>query len=173
LIKKIEVAHGKLDVLVLNAACSTHFGTQMDITEAAYDKMFSLNVKSPFFTIKESLHLLKKAGKESNILVVSSIGASSPSPHLGVYGMTKAALNNMVQWMSKELMDDDVRINTISPGLVKTEFSGVLWKGNEGIPEKSKGTAEQIASVAALMCSKEGAFINGVDFIVHGGFARL
>lgn len=90
----------------------------MDITEAAYDKMFSLNVKSPFFTIKESVHLLKKGGKESTILVVSSIAATSPSPMLGVYGMTKAALNNMVMWMSKELMDDDIRINSISPGLI-------------------------------------------------------
>lgn len=171
--KKIETAHGKLDVLVLNAACSTHFGTQLEISEAAYDKMFSLNVKSPFFTIKESVPLLKKGGKESVILVVSSVGATSPSPMLGVYGMTKAALNNMVFWMSKELMDDDIRINTISPGLIQTEFSGVLWKKNEEIPKKSQGTPDQVAAVAATMCSQDGSFINGVDFLVHGGYPRL
>jgi NAD(P)-dependent dehydrogenase (short-subunit alcohol dehydrogenase family) len=75
-------------------------GTQLDISEAAYDKMFSLNVKSTFFMIRESRQLLNNANKgepkEANILVVSSIGGSRPSPELGVYSMTKAALNNMV-----------------------------------------------------------------------------
>lgn len=127
--------------MVLNAAVATHFGTQLDIEESAYDKFFSLNVKSTFFTIKECKELLKKGGKESNILVVSSVTGSSPTPELGVYAMTKAALNNMVVWMAKELRDDDIRINSISPGLIATEFSGVLWKNNKELDKKSLGTS--------------------------------
>jgi dehydrogenase/reductase SDR family protein 4 len=114
----------------------------LEIGEPAYDKMFSLNVKSTFFLIKESISLLKKGSNDSNILVVSSIAGSSTSPLLGVYGMTKASLNNMVGWLSKELMEDNVRINAISPGLIATEFSGLLWKKNEGLPKKSIGQAE-------------------------------
>ena len=72
----------------------------MDINEGAYDKMWDLNVKSIFYLIKESKELLKKGGKESNILVVSSIGAKVPHSTRGVYNMTKAALDNMVIWLA-------------------------------------------------------------------------
>ena len=104
--------------------------------------------------IKECKELLKKGGKESNILVVSSIEGSSPTPEIGVYAMTKSALNNMVVWMATELREDDIRINSISPGLIATEFSGILWKENKDLNKKRLGTSEQIASVAATMCSQ-------------------
>jgi dehydrogenase/reductase SDR family protein 4 len=136
-LKSIEEKHGKIDVLVSNHACSTHFGSQLSIEEGAYDKLWDLNVKATFFLIKESFDLLKKAGKEANILVISSVAGTNPHPTLGVYGMTKAALDNMVKWMSKELMYEDIRVNGLAPGLILTEFSGPLWKGNEHVPKKS------------------------------------
>ncbi len=173
LLKKIDDKYGRIDVLVCNQACSTHFGTQLEITETAYDKMWDLNVKSIFFLIKESKELLKKAGKEANILVISSVAGKHPNPMLGVYDMTKAALDNMVVWLSKELMDEDIRVNAIAPGLIKTEFAGVLWKENNSIPEKSKGSQEQIGSVAATICSKDGSFVNGEIYYVHGGFPKI
>ena len=147
LLKKIEEKYGRIDVLVANQACSTHFGTQLDITESAYDKMWDLNVKSIFFLIKEAKHLLLKANElsgkdEANVLVVSSVAGKNPHHTLGVYDMTKAALDNMVVWMAQELMNDSIRINGLAPGLIMTEFSGVLWKNNEGVHPKSKGTSE-------------------------------
>ncbi len=161
ILKKIAEKHGKIDVLVANQACSTHFGTQLDISETAYDKLWDLNVKSVFFLIKEAKELLQKAGKEANVLVVSSVGGKNPHPTLGVYGMTKAALDNMVVWMAQELMSDDIRVNGIAPGLIMTEFSGVLWRNNDGVHPKAKGKSEEIASVAATVCSKDGSFMNG------------
>ena len=169
----IQEKYGKLDVLVCNQAASTHFGTQMEISEGAYDKMWDLNVKSIFFLIKECLHLLKKGGKESNILIVSSVGAKNPSSMIGVYNMTKAALDNLVIWLAKELADDDIRVNGISPGLIATEFAGPLWKGNQGVPKKALGKPEQIASVAATLCSSDGSFINGENYLVHGGYPKI
>ena len=133
----------------------------MSIEERAYDKMWDLNVKSIFFLIQESLHLLKKGGKEANVLVVSSVGGKNPAPLIGVYSMTKAALDNMVIFLSKELIDEDIRVNAIAPGVIKTEFSGPLWKGNEALPEKAQGTSEEIASVVATITSKDGSFMNG------------
>ena len=123
--------------------------------------------------IKESKELLLKAGKEANILVVSSVTGKNPNYTLGVYGMTKAALDNMVIWMAQELMSDDIRVNGIAPGLIMTEFSGVLWKNNEVVPPKSKGTSEEIGAVAATICSKDGSFMNGEVYQVHGGFPKL
>ena len=78
--------------------------------------------------------------------------------------MTKAALENMVKWMHVELRQSDIRINAIAPGLIKTEFSGALWKENKTVDPKSLGEIEQIGSVAAMICSKDGSFVNGETY---------
>lgn len=93
--------------------------------------MWDVNVKSVFFLCKEALPLLKKGSKGRNILLVSSVAGKNPGFLIGVYGSTKAALDNMTKWMSDELREDDIRVNALSPGLIMTEFSGLLWKGND------------------------------------------
>ena len=161
----------RIDVLVPNAACSTHFGNQLDISEKAYDKLWNLNVKSTFFLIKESLEMLKKS-TAANILVVSSVTGKNPNFTIGVYAMTKAALDNMVKGLSEELMGDNIRVNGIAPGLIRTEFSGPLWKMD--VPKQSIGEAHHIGSVAACICSHiDGGFMNGEVYQVNGGFAKL
>ena len=102
-----------------------------------------MNVKSVFFLIKEAKDLLlaSKSG-DANILIVSSVTGRNPHYTIGVYGMTKAALDNLVIWMSQELMNDNIRVNGIAPGLIMTEFSGPLWKNNDGPHPKSKGTSD-------------------------------
>ena len=130
MLKIIKDKHGKLDVLVPNAACSTHFGLQLEITEKAYDKMWDLNVKSSFFLIKECYELLcesKEKGGAANVLIISSLSGQSPAAPLGVYGSTKAALDNMAKFLATELMGDGIRVNSLAPGVIKTEFSGPLW----------------------------------------------
>lgn len=87
--------------------------------------------------------------------------------------MTKAALDNMVSWLSQELRDDHIRLNGIAPGLIKTEFSGPLWRNNQGVPKEALGDPDQIGSVAATVCSKDGSFVNGEVYQVHGGFPKL
>ena len=108
MVAKIAAQHGgRLDVLVPNAAVSTHFGAQLEISEKAYDKLWDINVKSTFFLIKECLPMLKKSAAEggaANVMVVSSLTGKYPQPMIGVYAMTKAALDNMVTFMGKELM---------------------------------------------------------------------
>ena len=104
MVSKIREMHGgRLDVLVPNAASSTHFGPQLNISEKAYDKMWDLNVKSTFFLINECKSMLlesKQQGGAANVLVVSSIAGANPNFMLGVYAMTKAALDNMVRGLS-------------------------------------------------------------------------
>ena len=121
-----------------NAAVSTHFGNQFDISEKAYDKLWDLNVKSTFFLIKEALDMLREAGEGANICIISSVTATNPSWTIGVYGSTKAALENMIKWMKDELRSDGIRVNGVAPGLIKTEFSGPLWN-NDTVPKESIG----------------------------------
>ena len=101
-------------------------GAQLDINEKAYDKIWDVNVKSTFFLIAECKDLMEKAGK-ANVCVISSVTGTHPSHMLGVYAMTKAALDNMVKWLHIELREDDIRVNAIAPGLIATDFSGPLW----------------------------------------------
>jgi NAD(P)-dependent dehydrogenase (short-subunit alcohol dehydrogenase family) len=90
--------------------------------------MWDLNVKSTFFAIKESLPLLVKG---SVVHVVSSVSGQNPSRFIGVYAMTKAALENMVKFLAEELRSSHIRVHGIAPGLIRTEFAGVILKNPE------------------------------------------
>ena len=108
-------------------------GAQFDITEKRYDALWNVNVKSTFFLIKECLPFIKKAGAGANICIISSVTGKNPHFSIGIYGSTKAALDNMVLWMADELMSDGIRVTGLAPGLIATEFSGPLWKDNKSV----------------------------------------
>lgn len=159
--------------MVLNHAVISHIGKQMEITEAKFDEMINVNLKSCFFMIQESLPLLK-AAKRPNILLTSSMSAVDPFYQIGVYGITKAGVNNMVRSLSVELMDINCRVNGIAPGLVDTDMAAPFLRDNTLVNEKNCAKPEHIASVIATICSEsDGAFMNGEVYTVHGGFPRL
>ena len=82
----------------------------------------------------------QELGGAANILVVSSVTGKTPSPSIGVYSMTKAALDNMVIMLSKELLPDGIRVNGIAPGLIKTDFASPIW--NSDVDKASIGQPE-------------------------------
>jgi NAD(P)-dependent dehydrogenase (short-subunit alcohol dehydrogenase family) len=126
------------------------------------------------FNIPCIYELLKKAGPGSNILINTSVLGKHPSRVAGVYAMTKAALDNMVIWLAKELMDDGIRVNGIAPGLIKTEMSGPFWKNRvHKLPKNSAADPSEIAAVAATICSADGSFMNGETYQVNGGYPKL
>ena len=73
----------------------------------------------------------KQKGGAANILVTSSLTGRWPQWVLGVYAMTKAALDNIVKGLSAELLSDGIRVNSIAPGLIKTDMSSGIWKKPE------------------------------------------
>ena len=85
-----------------------------------------------------SLPKLKRS-KAANVLVVSSVTGKNPNFTIGVYAMTKAALDNMIKGLSEELMSESIRANGIAPGFIRTDFSGPLR--NSDVPKKSIGEA--------------------------------
>ena len=174
MLKDVADKFGSLDVLVLNHAVITHHGKQLEITEALFDQAIDVNLKSTFFMIKDCLELLRKARRGANVLMTSSMSAVDPFYTIGVYGITKAGINNMVKSLSVELMDDSIRVNAIAPGLVDTEMAAPFIKDNPKINGKNCAQPDQIASVIATICSPvDGAFMNGEVYTVHGGCPRL
>lgn len=128
MIQLVKEKYGRLDVLVPNHADPGKGGLQLDISEAAYDKVWNVNVKATFFLIKECKPLMTSSGKGGSILVTSSVTGTHPYRMLGIYAMTKAALDNMVKFLAEELRSDKIRVNAIGPGLIKTQFAAPIWK---------------------------------------------
>lgn len=148
LIKWVDEKFGRLDVLVPNAAVSTFVGPTLDTSLSQFDKMYQTNVKGTFHLIKEALPLLQvyfiylfQKTPKSNVVVISSYVGYELEPGIGLYAITKTSLIALVKLLSKELMPDGIRINSIAPvlfgiliiiqGLIKTKFSSLLWKENE------------------------------------------
>jgi NAD(P)-dependent dehydrogenase (short-subunit alcohol dehydrogenase family) len=125
--------------------------------------------------IRDCVPLMKKAKRGANVLMTSSMSAVDPFYTIGVYGITKAGINNMVKSLSVELMEDNIRVNAIQPGLVDTDMAAPLIGGvAEKLNAKNFAKPEDIAAVMATICSPDdGKFMNGEVYTVHGGFPRL
>eukprot|EP00347_Sterkiella_histriomuscorum_P003799 403362895 len=178
-VSDVTTQFGHVDVLFANAGVGIQAPTMTGhLSEENYDKLFNVNVKSQFFLIKDFLPLMRKQpNKMKSILVTSSNAGINPVKQFGVYGMTKAALNNMVKWLAQELSADNIRVNSICPGLTDTQMitsQSNYEKLKKIYPKKSVGKPEDIAAVACMITSEiDGAFINGESYSVHGGFAKL
>eukprot|EP00347_Sterkiella_histriomuscorum_P001755 403370813 len=163
----ISQKFGKLDIIFANAAVIQYKRNQLELKEDQFQKMFDVNVKANFFLIKECLDLMKKSDRgDANILLTSSMVSKTPDRYGGVYAMTKAALNNMAIWLSQELSEFNIRVNTICPGAFKTQMTVKQQDAFGSLSSKAFGEPEQLASVACMMASKDGSFINGESYVV-------
>lgn len=166
---------GGIDVLVCNAAISTHFGPTIETTEESFDKMIEVNLKATFLLIKESVPFLEK-GRQPSVLIVSSIAGYNPNPLMGIYSVTKSALISLTKILGTELAGRGIRVNAIAPGIIKTKLSKVLWDSPEASnnPIGRIGYSEDCAGAALFLCSENSSFITGETIVVAGGtHARL
>ena len=100
-------------------------GPTLEVPSAIYDKIFDTNVKSFWSFVQEVLpHLQPRA----NFLFVSSMGAYSPSPPLGLYGVSKTALVALTKLLANELGAQGIRVNCVAPGIIRTRFAEMLWR---------------------------------------------
>jgi NAD(P)-dependent dehydrogenase (short-subunit alcohol dehydrogenase family) len=169
-------AYGQLDILVNSAATNPIFGMIMDTAdEGAWDKIMDVNVKGVFFLTKAAAKVMLAKGKGS-IINVSSEAAVKPTPFLGIYSVSKAALDMVTKSFALELGGQGIRVNGIAPGLVKTHFSQALWSNDmikqtaeSKIPRGSMGQPEEIAGLAVFLASDASNFITGQTIIADGG----
>ena len=170
LFSNIKEKYGRLDVLVCNVAANPYFGLSYEISEKEFDKIFEVNVKNTFFTIKEALPLIKST-KNSNILIISSQAGYTPFPYLGVYSMTKTVLLSMTKMLAEELAKFQVRVNCIAPGIINTKFAKAIIDSDEAKNNfmKRAGLPDEISGAAAFLCSEEASYITGETLCVTGG----
>lgn len=176
LVDQTVATYGAIDILVNNAAANPTFGPVVLTNEAAFDKIMNVNVKAPFELAKK-VYPLMKAKKSGSVINISSVGGLRPESGLGIYSVSKASLISLTKVMAKEWGDDNIRVNAICPGLIKTKFSEALWS-NEKIMNvmmkmvaiKRVGTPEEIAALALFLASEASGYCTGSVFTADGGF---
>ena len=162
---------GRIDILVNNAGTNPAFGPLAEIAESAWDKIFEVNLKGPFFLSQMAYNAWMKDNGGS-IINTASVGGYSTAPFsMNVYNTTKAALIHLTKCLSSEWRNDKVRVNAISPGVIKTRLSQILWDNPDAMENRDGiiGDVDEISGLVLLLASDAGSFINGESIIIDGG----
>ena len=166
---------GKVDILVNNAATNPYYGPILNSEDSHWDKIFDVNVKGYFNFTKACSNSMITNGS-GKIINVASIAAKTPLDGLGVYNISKAAVVMLTKVLAKELGEHNIQINTLAPGLIKTDFSRALWENEDtynkivkAIPQGKMGTPDDISGMALYLASEASDFVTGSIFTVDGG----
>jgi NAD(P)-dependent dehydrogenase (short-subunit alcohol dehydrogenase family) len=177
----IRVAHGQLDILFANAG-GGHATPLADLTEAQIDSELSINVKGVILTMQTMLGILRNG---ASVVLNASITADMGLPGFAVYASTKAAVRSLARSWTTDLKTRDIRVNSISPGVVPTEGYGVEQKMSAAdvaayvervskeIPAGRVGTAQDIGDALVFLASDASSYIRGIDLVVDGGMTRV
>tara|TARA_B100000886_G_scaffold94882_1_gene62831 strand:- start:775 stop:1548 length:774 start_codon:yes stop_codon:yes gene_type:complete len=166
---------GSITTLVCNAGVNSFFGSMSEIDDESYDKTMNTNVKSNHWLINMVSPFMKETGSGS-IMVTSSIAAFDASETLGTYSISKLAVLGLVRNYASELGPSNIRVNAICPGLVKTDFSKLLWENpdaekasSQRMPLRRLGEADDFKGVAVFLASDESSFMTGQALTICGG----
>ena len=165
----------KVDILVNNAAANPYYGPILNSEDSHWDKIFDVNVKG-YFNFAKACSETMIANNSGKIINVASIAAKTPLEGLGVYNISKAAVVMLTKVLAKELGEHNINVNTLAPGLIKTDFSKALWENEDtyskivkSIPQGKMGSPDDISGMALYLASEASDFVTGSIFTVDGG----
>jgi len=177
LVDEIKGREDKLDILVNNAGAA--WGEPIEtFPESAWDKVMTINVKSPFFLTQALLPLLENAASADDparVIMVGSIdGININMMPTFAYGPSKAAVHHLARTLASHLAPRNITANAIAPGLFPSQMTAkVIERMGEqiaqGTPLKRHGRPEDMAGVAIYLASKAASFVTGVVIPVDGG----
>ena len=125
--KAIELGDGHVDILINNAGIYP-FGPTHEMTEEQFDRVFSTNVKAPYFLVAALAPLMAERGKGA-IVNLSTMAADYGAPGMSLYGSSKAAINLLTKTWAAEYGPKGVRVNAVSPGPTRTEGTDAMGEG--------------------------------------------
>ena len=166
---------GRLDILVCNAAVNPFYGSLTDIPDDAFDRIMGSNVRSNHWLCQMALPHIAAAGGGA-VIIVSSIGGLRGSKTLGTYAISKAADFQLARNLASEWGNRNITVNSIAPGLVRTDFARALWEDKERLARTLKssplgriGEPDDIAGAAVFLAAPAGRFVTGQVLVVDGG----
>ncbi|WP_329129223.1 SDR family oxidoreductase [Streptomyces sp. NBC_01476] len=171
-VERTMEAFGRIDHLVNNAGTNPVYGLLSEIDLAVVRKVYETNVISALGFAQQTWKAWQKENGGA-IVNITSIAGLAPSPLIAAYGMSKAAMVNLTVQLAAE-MAPGVRVNAISPAVVKTRFAAALYEGREeeaaaGYPLRRLGVPEDIGGAAAFLLSDQAGWITGQNLVIDGG----
>ena len=166
----IRDKHGKLDVLVNNAVISP-WRSIVETDPGLFDKAVSVNLKGYWFMSSAAVPLMSEGG---SIVNISSITGMHPARNLGLYSMLKTALIGMSRSFALEHGAQNIRVNTILPGLIETDLTSTFddktkAKILRSVPLSRIGLPSDIANAIVFLASDASAYVTGASLVIDGG----
>ncbi|MEU3840284.1 SDR family oxidoreductase [Streptomyces sp. NPDC028635] len=171
-VERTMEAFGRVDHLINNAGTNPVFGPIADLDLNVARKVFETNVVSALGFAQRTWHAWQKDNGGA-IVNIASVAGLAPSPFIGAYGISKAAMVNLTIQLAHEFAPK-VRVNAIAPAVVKTKFAQALYEGREeeaaaAYPLKRLGVPSDIGGTAAFLTSEQSDWITGQTLVVDGG----
>ena len=169
--------HGRVDILVNNAGVAQHGDTD-EFNDDMLDKIMDVNVDVVFRMCRSAIPPMKKQGEGVilNIGSMSGIASNIPQPQVA-YNASKAAVHMMTKSLASDYADQNIRVNAIAPGYVKTDITNLPKKYEHWYSTWSKQTPmtrmaepHEIASAALFLCSPASSYVTGEVLVVDGGY---
>ena len=179
----VSVREKQVHILVNNAGAA--WGAPIDdYPEDGWDKVLDTNVKGVFFTTQLFLPLLRAAATAQDRASVVNIGSvdglSVPIPESFAYSASKAAVHMLTRHLARRLVDENINVNAIAPGLFPSRMTAFMYETPEvekaileRIPMHREGAQEDIAGAVIYLSSRAGAYVTGAVIPVSGGLATL
>ncbi|MFT2016797.1 SDR family oxidoreductase [Streptomyces sp. 796.1] len=171
-VERVMEVFGRVDFLVNNAGTNPVFGPIAELDLGVARKVFETNVVSALGFAQRTYRAWQKEHGGA-IVNIASIAGLAPSPFIGAYGISKAAMINLTVQLAHE-MAPLVRVNSIAPAVVKTKFAASLYEGREeeaaaAYPLGRLGVPKDIGGAAAFLLSDDAAWVTGQNLVVDGG----
>ena len=179
-LERVEAVFGALHILVNDAAATDPVATVVDCTAEDWDRVFAVNVRGAFLMSKYMIPLIARSGGGSIIHIASQLGHVG-APGRAAYCATKGALLQLAKAMAIDHADQNIRVNTLSPGAIETdrlllrfprmaEARATLGAkhvlGRLGLPD-------EIAAAAIFLAGDGASFMTGADLLVDGGYTAM
>ena len=161
-IEKADKMLGGVNCLVNNAGISLHEDTFFDVTPKSFDSQFDTNLKGAFFLTQKVVSLLKSRNQTGAILFISS--ETGDTVDIRPYGLTKAAVNSLVQGLAYLLVKDGIRVNAVAPGITSSDMTGLKSDGNLFFPLNTTERVylpDEVAECASFLLSDISGCISG------------
>jgi tropinone reductase I len=175
IIKKIESEWGMLDIFVNNVGTNIR-KSSVDYNFDEYDFIMHTNLR-PAFELSRSLYPFLQKSEQGNIIFISSVAGQIHLKTGAVYGMTKAALNQLTKNLAVEWAADNIRVNAVAPWYIRTPLAETVLQNEkykqsvlERTPMNKIGEPEDVAATAAFFCMPASAYITGQVISIDGGF---